>query len=85
MFALEDPEETTALLEAAGFADVGFEPFAPTVLSVGAARSVSRWTSSSRWGWSEALSAWQTERDDELVEGLRSSLTGASSPVSVCG
>ena len=29
MFALKDPEEMTALLEAAGFADVGFEPLAP--------------------------------------------------------
>ena len=32
MFSLKDPDETTALLEAAGFADVAFESLEPSIL-----------------------------------------------------
>ncbi|HZJ07821.1 MAG TPA: class I SAM-dependent methyltransferase [Nocardioidaceae bacterium] len=32
MFALEDPDETAALLDAAGFTQIEFEPLSPTVL-----------------------------------------------------
>jgi hypothetical protein len=36
MFALKDPDETAALLKAAGFTQIEIEPISPTILLGGA-------------------------------------------------
>jgi len=86
MFALMDQDETTALLESAGFTEVAFESLAPTILIGGAARSTRRWSSCSEWGWPEVLSAW---RGLTLMKrwSRRSACPSPSttSQVSVCG
>jgi ubiquinone/menaquinone biosynthesis C-methylase UbiE len=59
MFALMDPDETTALLKGAGFTEVTFESLHRPSSSAGAVRSTSRWSSFSGWEWPKVWSVWQ--------------------------
>ncbi len=75
MFALKDPEEMTALLEAAGFANVGFEPLAPTILIGGGGTVDESMDFLLGMGMVRGLVGLAgTDRRDDVVEAVRSSL-----------
>ena len=75
MFALKDPNEMTTLLEAAGFANVGFEPLAPTILIGGGGTVDESMDFLLGMGMVRGLVGLAgTDRHDEVVEAVRSSL-----------
>jgi ubiquinone/menaquinone biosynthesis C-methylase UbiE len=76
MFALMDEDETTALLEAAGFAEVAFEPLAPTML-IGGGGSVDQSTEFLLgMGMARGLVGLAgPDARDAIVEGVRRTLT----------
>ena len=76
IFALMDQDETTRLLDAAGFTDITFEPPAPTILIGEAPRSRSRWTSGSGMGMARGLIGLaDTDARDKVGEAVGLSLT----------
>ena len=81
MFALMDPDETTALLVAAGFREVAFESLAPTVL-IGGGGTVDESTDFLiGMGMVRGLlSLAGTDRHDEVVRAVRSSLAERYEP-----
>jgi SAM-dependent methyltransferase len=76
MFALMDPDETAALLDAAGSPGWCSSRSHRPSSSAGAARSMSRWTSCSGWGWS---AVWSAGRSRTLMTGS-STLSACPSP-----
>ena len=76
MFALKDQDETTALLEAAGFTDVTFESLAPTIVIGGGGTVDQSIEFLLGMGMARGLfSLAGTDAHDEIVEAVRSSLT----------
>ena len=81
MFALKDQDETTALLEAAGFTDVTFESLAPTILIGGGGTVDQSMEFLLGMGMARGLvSLAETDAHDKLVEALRLSLTERYEP-----
>ena len=81
MFALKDQDETTTLLEAAGFTDVVFEPLAPAILVGGGGTVDQSMDFLLAMGMVRGLIGLAgTDHHDELVEGVRSSLTERYEP-----
>jgi ubiquinone/menaquinone biosynthesis C-methylase UbiE len=81
MFALKDQDETRALLVAAGFTDVAFEPLAPTILIGGGGTVDQSIDFLLGMGMVRGLVGLAgTEAHDEVVEAVRSSLTERYEP-----
>jgi ubiquinone/menaquinone biosynthesis C-methylase UbiE len=81
MFALKDQDETTALLEAAGFTDVAFEPLAPTIVIGGGGTVDQSMDFLLGMGMVRGLIGLAgTDAHDEVVEAVRSSLTERYEP-----
>ncbi len=81
MFALKDRKETTALLESAGFTDVVFEPLAPTILIGGGGTVDQSMDFLLGMGMVRGLIGLAgSDHHDEVVEGVRSSLTERYEP-----
>jgi ubiquinone/menaquinone biosynthesis C-methylase UbiE len=81
MFALKDPDETTALLEAAGFTEVGFEPLAPTIVIGGGGTVDQSMEFLLGNGMARGLVGLAgADAQDQVVEGVRSSLTERYEP-----
>jgi ubiquinone/menaquinone biosynthesis C-methylase UbiE len=81
MFALKDQDETTALLVAAGFTDMAFEPLAPTILIGGGGTVDQSIDFLLGMGMVRGLVGLAgTEAHDEVVEAVRSSLTERYEP-----
>ncbi len=77
MFALKDQDETTALLEAAGFTDLTFESLAPTILVGGGGTVDQSMEFLLGMGMARGLvSLAGTDAHDKVVEAVRLSLTG---------
>ncbi|MGH9079605.1 MAG: class I SAM-dependent methyltransferase [Acidimicrobiales bacterium] len=81
MFALMDQDETTALLEAAGFAEVAFESLAPTILIGGGGTVDQSMDFLLGMGMVRGLVGLAGEDSHaEVVEAVRSSLTERYEP-----
>jgi ubiquinone/menaquinone biosynthesis C-methylase UbiE len=81
MFALKDQDETTALLEAAGFTDVVFESLAPTILIGGGGTVDQSMDFLLGMGMVRGLVGLAgTDPHAEVVEAVRSSLTERYEP-----
>ena len=81
MFALKNQDETAALLEAAGFTDVAFEPLAPTILIGGGGTVDQSMDFLLGMGMVRGLVGLAgTDARDEVVEAVRSSLTERYEP-----
>jgi ubiquinone/menaquinone biosynthesis C-methylase UbiE len=81
MFALKDQNETTSLLEAAGFTDVAFEPLTPTILIGGGGTVDESMDFLLGMGMIRGLVGLVgTDAHDEVVEAVRSSLTERYEP-----
>ena len=81
MFALKDQDETTALLEAAGFTDVAFESLAPTILIGGGGTVDQSMEFLLGMGMVRGLVGLAgTDAHDEVVEAVRLSLTERYEP-----
>lgn len=81
MFALKNQDETTALLEAAGFTDVAFEPLAPTILIGGGGTVDQSMEFLLGMGMVRGLVGLAgTDAHDEVIEAVRSSLTERYEP-----
>jgi ubiquinone/menaquinone biosynthesis C-methylase UbiE len=81
MFALKDQEETTGLLEAAGFTDVAFEALAPTILIGGGGTMDQSMDFLLGMGMVRGLVGLAgTGPHDEVVEAVRASLTERYEP-----
>ena len=81
MFALMDQDETTALLEAAGFTEVAFESFAPTILIGGGGTVDQSMEFLLGMGMVRGLVGLAgTDAHDEVVEAVRLSLTERYEP-----
>jgi ubiquinone/menaquinone biosynthesis C-methylase UbiE len=81
MFALKDQDETTALLEAAGFTDVTFESLAPTILIGGGGTVDQSMEFLLGMGMARGLvSLAGTDAHDKMVEAVRLSLTERYEP-----
>ncbi len=81
MFALMDQDETTALLEAAGFTEVEFESLAPTILIGGGGTVDQSMEFLLGMGMARGLVGLAgTDAHDEVVEAVRLSLTERYEP-----
>lgn len=81
MFALKDQDETTSLLEAAGFTNVAFEPLAPTILIGGGGTVDQSMDFLLGMGMVRGLVGLAgPEARDQVVEAVRSSLTERYEP-----
>ena len=81
MFALKDQDETTTLLEAAGFTDVTFESLAPTILIGGGGTVDQSMEFLLGMGMARGLvSLAGTDAQDKVVEAVRLSLTERHQP-----
>ena len=81
MFALMDQDETTALLEAAGFTEVAFESLAPTILIGGGGTVDQSMEFLLGMGMARGLVGLAgTDAHDEVVEAVRLSLTERYEP-----
>ena len=81
MFALKDQDETTALLEAAGFLEVAFESFAPTILIGGGGTVDQSMEFLLGMGMARGLVGLAgTDAHDEVVEAVRLSLSERYEP-----
>jgi ubiquinone/menaquinone biosynthesis C-methylase UbiE len=80
MFALKDQDETTALLETAGFTDVTFESLAPTILIGGGGTVDQSMEFLLGMGMVRGLVSLAGTDADTMVEALRSSLTERYEP-----
>ena len=81
MFALKDQDETTALLEAAGFTEVAFEPLAPTILIGGGGTVDQSMDFLLGMGMVRGLVGLAgTDAHDKVVEAVRLSLTERYEP-----
>lgn len=81
MFALMDQDETTALLEAAGFTEVAFESLAPTILIGGGGTVDQSMEFLMGMGMARGLVGLAgTDVHDEIVEAVRLSLTERYEP-----
>ena len=81
MFALMDQDETTALLQAAGFTEVAFESLAPTILIGGGGTVDQSMEFLLGMGMVRGLVGLAgTDHHDEVVEAVRSSLTERYEP-----
>jgi hypothetical protein len=81
MFALMDPEETTALLEAAGFTEVEFESLSPTILIGGGGTVDQSMEFLLGMGMAQGLVGLAgADAHDEVVEAVHSSLTERYEP-----
>lgn len=81
MFALKDQDETTALLETAGFTKVAFEPLVPTILIGGGGAVDQSIDFLLGMGMVRGLVGLAgTDFRDEVVEDVRSSLTERYEP-----
>ena len=75
MFALKDQDETTALLESAGFTEVAFESLAPTILIGGGGTVDQSMEFLLGMGMARGLVGMAgTDAHDDVVEAVRSSL-----------
>ena len=81
MFALMDQDETTTLLEAAGFTEVAFESLAPTILIGGGGTVDQSMEFLLGMGMARGLVGLAgTDAHDEVVEAVRLSLTERYEP-----
>jgi SAM-dependent methyltransferase len=81
MFALKDRDDTTTLLEAVGFTDVVFEPLAPSILIGGGGTVDQSMDFLLGMGMVRGLIGLAgTDHHDEVIEGVRSSLTERYEP-----
>ncbi len=81
MFALKDENETTTLLEVAGFTDVVFEPLAPSILIGGGGTVDESMDFLLGMGMVRGLVGLAgTDHHDEVVEAVRSALTERYEP-----
>jgi ubiquinone/menaquinone biosynthesis C-methylase UbiE len=81
MFALKNQGETSSLLEAAGFTEVAIESFAPTILIGGGGTVDESMEFLLGMGMARGLVGLAgTDAHDEVVEGVRSSLTERYEP-----
>jgi ubiquinone/menaquinone biosynthesis C-methylase UbiE len=81
MFAFKDQDETTVLLEAAGFTDVAFEPLAPTLLIGGGGTVDQSMEFLLGMGMVRGLVGLAgTDPHDEVVDAVRSSLNQRYEP-----
>lgn len=81
MFALKDPDETTAILQAARFTKVAFEVLAPTILIGGGGTVDQSMEFLLGMGMARGLVGLAgTEAHDEVVEAVRLSLTERYEP-----
>jgi hypothetical protein len=81
MFALMDSDETRALLEAAGFTEVAFEPHAPTLLIGGGGTIDQSMEFLFGMGMARGLVGLAgTDAQDDVVEAVRVSLTERYEP-----
>ena len=85
MFALMDQDETTALLESAGFTEVALESLAPTILIGGGGTVDQSMEFLLGMGMARGLVGLAgTDAHDEVVEASACPSQSATSPVSVC-
>ncbi len=81
MFALKDQKETTALLEAAGFAEVALEPLAPDILIGGGGTVDQSMDFLLGMGMVRGLVGFAgADAHDKVIEGVRSSLSERYEP-----
>lgn len=81
MFALMDQDETTTLLETAGFAGVAFEPLAPTILIGGGGTIEQSMDFLLGMGMTRGLLGLAgADAHDEVIDAVRSSLTERYEP-----
>jgi len=81
MFALMEQEETTALLEAAGFNEVAIESLAPTILVGGGGTVDQSMEFLLGMGMARGLRGLAgTDARDEVVDAVRSSMTERYEP-----
>ncbi len=81
MFALMDQDETTALLEAAGFTEVEFEPLSPTILIGGGGTVDQSMEFLLGMGMARGLLGLAgTDAQNEVVDAVRLSLTERYEP-----